>query len=89
MIDPNVSSDVLEDYALTAGERIEVELLVIGQPSQVAPRLVEGEVLYATARVLVLEVRQAAGRAPARTVRVPWPAIALIRAAVPHHPATT
>lgn len=72
----------LADYALTLGDDVEVELLVVGQPSQVGPRLVEGTVTGATDGVVLL----AAGPTR-RTIRVPWAAIAVIRNTPPTHPA--
>lgn len=76
------ATSVLAGYGLTLEQAIEVELLVTGQPSQVAPRLVEGTIVGATEAALMLEATP--GR---RTTRVPWSAVALIRDAITHHPA--
>lgn len=86
MIDANISADLLEDHAITVGDTVEVELLVSAGVGAVpsGPRVVEGTVRYATGRVLVLANHYGGG-----TTRVPWHAIALIRAATPTHPATT
>jgi len=84
--DATATADALEDYALTMGDHVEVELLVTttvagASPSVVVPRIVEGRIVGATRRVLVLESRQ-------HDTRVRWEAIALIRPAVTAHPAT-
>lgn len=80
---PGVASAILHDYALAIGDRVEVELLVVG-PAGISPgpRLVEGRVVGATSSVLVLDGRTS-------DARIPWRAIALIRLAVTAHPATT
>jgi len=85
VIDANIEADLLEDYDLVKGAVVEVELLVAAGVGAVpaGPRVVEGTVAGATGRVLVLDSHYSRG-----VTRVPWPAIALIRAAPPAtHPA--
>lgn len=79
--DPDASA-TLATYALNLGLDVEVELLVVGQPSQVGPRLVEGTVAGATDNVLLIT-----HPSTRRVTRLPWPAIAAIRNATPQHPA--
>lgn len=88
--DPPVDGEEVKGRALLVAHRlelgtaVEVELTVTAGPpaNSLAPRLVEGTVLGATSRVLVLE-----GRAGRRLTRIPWAAIATIRDAVAPHPA--
>lgn len=70
--DPN-----LAPWVVVVGDLVEVELLVIGQPTQVGPVLIEGEVVGGTTKVLVLDTTR-----PKRRVRVAWGAVATIRDAV-------
>ena len=71
----------LSRHALTLNARVVVELLVVGAPTQVGPRIVEGRVADATAAILLLE------HDDGTAIRIPWPAIALIRDTHPTHPA--
>lgn len=71
----------LSRHALELNARVAVELLVIGQPTQVGPRIVEGRVADATAAILLIE------HDDGTAIRIPWPAIALIRDTHPTHPA--
>lgn len=75
---------ILVAHRLDVGDAIEVELAAtVGPPREsLATRLVEGTVLGATSRVLLVEAK--AGR---RLTRIPWASILTIRDAVAPHPA--
>lgn len=75
---------LLVAHRLELGTAVEVELTVTAGPprTSLAPYAVEGTVLGATSRVLILEAK--AGR---RLTRIPWAAILTVRDAVAAHPA--
>lgn len=75
---------LLVAHRLDVGDDVELELTAtVGPPrASLAARLVEGTVLGATSRVLLIE-----GKAGRRLTRVPWASILTIRDAVASHPA--
>lgn len=75
---PTEAEATLAAWDLGNGLGVEVELL--GEPMG---RVLEGRIVDATGNVLVLE-----GKGHGRRTRVPWHAIALVRAALAEHPAT-
>lgn len=65
-------------YLVAVGDVVEVELRTAGHyPGDVGPRIVEGTIIDATAKVLAIQTTGLD-----RTTRVPWNAIAAIRDAV-------
>lgn len=86
-VDAQVESDLLHDWRLRKRERVTVELVVAATMegivgSHAIPRSLDAYVAGATGRVLLLD------HTDGTPIRVPWSAIALIRATPqPRHPA--
>lgn len=78
-LDP--ASRALSDYALKVGDDVDVDLLVGTEANgRTQPVTIEGRVVTATSRVLVVERTR-------RRTRIPWAAVAAIRDTTTTHPA--
>lgn len=85
MLDDTLTRDVLEAYFLVIGDDVEVEIRTSAHyPGEVGPRIVEGTVVAATTRALLIETT-----GYQRKARIPWDAVASIRdrVTVTPHPA--
>ena len=84
--DPPIDTDdalgrsTLTAHRVTVGTDVEVELTTPAGGNMTGGRVVEGTVTGATGRVLLIDL----GRD--RLARIPWPAITIIRDAIPTHP---
>ena len=79
--DEALGRSALTAHRVTVGTVVEVELTTPAGGNMTGGRVLEGTVTGATGRVLLVELKT--GR---RLARIPWPAITVIRDAVPTHP---